>query len=95
MYLNHHKKYLLSLLIILDLFMESQSYRKTKKKTSAHEGLNEKRRKPVTVTGPYIVYMLDDSEIIEDWTAIRKILKQGELGEKKKKDIAARKCCFN
>ncbi|CAD5113804.1 DgyrCDS2969 [Dimorphilus gyrociliatus] len=75
--------------ITSDLFMESQSYRKTKKKTSAHEGLNEKRRKPVAVTGPYIVYMLEDSEIIEDWTAIRKILKQGELGEKKKKDIAA------
>lgn len=32
------------------------------------------RRKPVTVTGPYIVYMLKDSEILEDWTIIKKAL---------------------
>lgn len=32
------------------------------------------RRKPVTVTGPYIVYMLRDSEILEDWTVIKKAL---------------------
>lgn len=32
------------------------------------------RRKPVTVSGPYIVYMLKDSEIIEDWTVIKKAL---------------------
>ena len=30
------------------------------------------RRKPVTVSGPYIVYMLRDSEILEDWTLIKK-----------------------
>lgn len=32
------------------------------------------RRKPVTVSGPYIVYMLKDSEILEDWTTIKKAL---------------------
>lgn len=32
------------------------------------------RRKPVTVSGPYIVYMLSDSDILEDWTAIKKAL---------------------
>lgn len=32
------------------------------------------RRKPVTVSGPYIVYMLRDSEILEDWTVIKKAL---------------------
>lgn len=33
------------------------------------------RKKPVTVTGPYIVYMLREEEIMEDWTLIRKALK--------------------
>ena len=32
------------------------------------------RKKPVTVTGPYIIYMLHDEEIIDDWTQIRKAL---------------------
>lgn len=32
------------------------------------------RRKPITVSGPYIVYMLRDSEILEDWTVIKKAL---------------------
>lgn len=32
------------------------------------------RKKPVTVSGPYIVYMLRDSEILEDWTIIKKAL---------------------
>lgn len=34
----------------------------------------DKRRKPITVTGPYIVYMLSDADIMEDWTMIRKAL---------------------
>lgn len=34
----------------------------------------EKRRKPITVTGPYIVYMLSEADIMEDWTMIRKAL---------------------
>ncbi|XP_015785800.1 breast cancer metastasis-suppressor 1-like protein-A [Tetranychus urticae] len=34
--------------------------------------LLDRRRKPVPVSGPYIVYMLKDSEIIDDWTQIRK-----------------------
>lgn len=33
------------------------------------------RKKPVTVTGPYIVYMLREEEIMEDWTLIRKAIK--------------------
>lgn len=42
----------------------------------------------MTVSGPYIVYMLKDMEIIEDWTAIKKAVKQEE---KKKKDCLFRK----
>lgn len=34
----------------------------------------DRRKKPVTVTGPYIVYMLRDADILEDWTQIRKSL---------------------
>ncbi|XP_008473720.1 breast cancer metastasis-suppressor 1-like protein [Diaphorina citri] len=34
------------------------------------------RRKAVTVSGPYIVYMLRDEEIIEDWTIIKKAMSQ-------------------
>ncbi|CAD6234118.1 GSCOCG00007570001-RA-CDS [Cotesia congregata] len=32
------------------------------------------RRRAVSVTGPYIVYMLNDSEILEDWALIKKSL---------------------
>lgn len=34
------------------------------------------RRKAVTVSGPYIVYMLKPQDIMEDWTVIRKALKK-------------------
>lgn len=34
------------------------------------------RKKAVTVSGPYIVYMLREEDILEDWTAIRKALKR-------------------
>lgn len=36
----------------------------------------DRRKKPVTVTGPYIVYMLTEDDILEDWTAIKKSLTQ-------------------
>jgi len=32
------------------------------------------RRKPVTVSGPYIVYMCQEADILEDWTLIKKAL---------------------
>lgn len=34
--------------------------------------LPDRRRKPVSVSGPYIVYMLKESEILEDFNLIRK-----------------------
>ncbi|XP_065196116.1 breast cancer metastasis-suppressor 1-like protein [Sycon ciliatum] len=37
------------------------------------EGLPEKRRK-VTVTGPVIIYMLPEMDIIEDWATIRRAM---------------------
>uniref|UniRef100_A0A3P9L480 BRMS1 like transcriptional repressor b n=1 Tax=Oryzias latipes TaxID=8090 RepID=A0A3P9L480_ORYLA len=33
---------------------------------------DKKRRRPSVVSGPYIVYMLPDLDILEDWTNIRK-----------------------
>ncbi|XP_044254708.1 breast cancer metastasis-suppressor 1-like protein isoform X2 [Tribolium madens] len=36
------------------------------------------RRKAVTVSGPYIVYMLKPQDIMEDWTTIRKALKRSQ-----------------
>ncbi|XP_061400617.1 breast cancer metastasis-suppressor 1-like protein [Musca vetustissima] len=37
------------------------------------------RKKAVTVTGPFIVYMLHEEDILEDWTTIRKALKRSTL----------------
>ncbi len=36
----------------------------------------DRRKKPVTVSGPFIVYMLNEAEILDDWTAIKKALSQ-------------------
>ena len=36
----------------------------------------DRRKKPVTVTGPYIVYLLRDADILDDWTLIKKSLAQ-------------------
>ncbi|XP_064599908.1 breast cancer metastasis-suppressor 1-like protein [Liolophura sinensis] len=66
-----------------DLWNESQTSKKNKKKSDPFNP--DRRRKPVTVSGPYIVYMLKDMEIIEDWTAIKKAIKQ--QSQKKKSDL--------
>jgi breast cancer metastasis-suppressor 1-like protein len=62
--------------ITSDLFTESQTIRKCRQTSS--QNASERRRKPVTVTGPYIVYMLRESEIREDWAAIAIAMKQSE-----------------
>ena len=36
--------------------------------------LPDRRKKPVTLTGPYVVYMLQETEILEDWNLIRKAI---------------------
>jgi len=73
-----------------DLWNESQAnQKKSRRRGSASStisigasldfcGPTEKRRKPVTVVGPYIVYMIKDIDIIDDWTAIKKALKQSQ-----------------
>ncbi|XP_076442268.1 breast cancer metastasis-suppressor 1-like protein isoform X2 [Babylonia areolata] len=58
--------------ITADLY-ESQNQKKRKK----HDPFNcDRRKKPVQVSGPYIVYLLRDTEIIEDWTMIKRAMKQ-------------------
>ena len=68
-----------------DIWSESAFSKKKKRYGSAtgpgydpinrDSSLQDRRRKPVTVSGPYIVYMLKDSDIMEDWNAIRRALK--------------------
>lgn len=47
------------------------------------------RKKPATVTGPYIVYMLRDEEIMEDWTLIRKALKNNRAPQQSRPNVIA------
>ncbi|KAF4523253.1 hypothetical protein B566_EDAN006876 [Ephemera danica] len=59
------------------LFRRSRKHGNSSHHTSSHldmTPLSERRRKPITVSGPYIVYMLAESEILEDWTIIKKAL---------------------
>lgn len=60
--------------ITSDLWTEQVTHKKSRRKTDPMS-TTDRRKKPVTVSGPYIVYMLRENEILEDWTAIRKALK--------------------
>ncbi|XP_061741689.1 breast cancer metastasis-suppressor 1-like protein-A isoform X2 [Nerophis ophidion] len=55
----------------LELWNDGMHARKNKKKDPF---CPIKKKKPVVVSGPYIVYMLQDLDILEDWTAIRKAM---------------------
>ncbi|KAF8774829.1 Protein phosphatase 1 regulatory subunit 37 like protein [Argiope bruennichi] len=59
--------------ITSDLWNEQVNHKRNKRKADPHS--LGKRKKPVTVSGPYIVYMLHENDILEDWTTIRKALK--------------------
>ncbi|XP_015245876.1 PREDICTED: breast cancer metastasis-suppressor 1-like protein [Cyprinodon variegatus] len=52
---------------------------------------DKKRRRPSVVSGPYIVYMLPDLDILEDWTTIRKAV--ATLGPHRVK-VDADSCSF-
>lgn len=52
-----------------------QSTRRNRKRKAADAAADpDRRRKPVTVSGPYIVYMLQEADIVDDWTLIKKSL---------------------
>ncbi|XP_026085764.1 breast cancer metastasis-suppressor 1-like protein-A isoform X2 [Carassius auratus] len=57
--------------ITSELWNDELQSRKNKKKDPFSP---EKKKKPVVVSGPFIVYMLQDLDILEDWTAIRKAM---------------------
>lgn len=44
-------------------------------------GHTQPKRKPVIISGPCIVYMLKDHEILEDWTTIKKLLSSSKRRE--------------
>ncbi|VVC43521.1 Hypothetical protein CINCED_3A002605 [Cinara cedri] len=46
-------------------------------------GHAQPKRKPVVVSGPCIVYMLKEHEILEDWTTIKKLLSSAKRKENK------------
>ncbi|XP_048885141.1 breast cancer metastasis-suppressor 1 isoform X2 [Brienomyrus brachyistius] len=54
-------------------------------KRRSHTTRPERRKKSTLVSGPYIVYMLKDVDILEDWTAIKKA-KAAALPLKKKSE---------
>lgn len=57
--------------ITSELWNDEIQSRKNKKKDPFSP---DKKKKPIVVSGPYIVYMLQDLDILEDWTAIRKAM---------------------
>lgn len=53
-----------------ELWNESRILKlKGKKPDSTH---SDRKKKPVAVSGPYIIYMLREDDILDDWTAIMK-----------------------
>ena len=58
------------------LWEQTSSSLKSSRRKKADPLDPDRRKKPVTVTGPYIVYMLRESDIIDDWTLIKKSLQQ-------------------
>lgn len=54
-----------------DYWFEATLKKKNKKTIDI---FGEKKKKAVTVNGPYIVYMLSDVDIVEDWTVLKKAL---------------------
>jgi breast cancer metastasis-suppressor 1-like protein len=54
-----------------DYWFESSFKKKTKKSLDI---FGEKKKKAITVNGPYIVYMLSDIDIVEDWQVLKKAL---------------------
>lgn len=37
-----------------------------------------RRKRQITVSPPYVVYMLPDSDIMEDWAIVRKLLERAD-----------------
>lgn len=57
-----------------DFLLIQQSFSSKSIKRGTTGKVDSNRRKQITVSGPYIVYMLNDSDILEDWTCIKKAI---------------------
>ncbi|KAL1763540.1 breast cancer metastasis-suppressor 1 isoform X2, partial [Sigmodon hispidus] len=53
--------------ITSELWNDELQSRKKRKDPFSHD-----KKKPAVVSGPHIVYMLQDLDVLEDWTTIRK-----------------------
>ncbi|XP_065832800.1 breast cancer metastasis-suppressor 1-like protein [Oscarella lobularis] len=58
------------------------------RKRRHHERHTERKRKTVTVSGPFIVYMLRDHDIQEDWSALRRARLRQTISSPTKKRLA-------
>jgi breast cancer metastasis-suppressor 1-like protein len=50
------------------------------KSSKKSDPFGEKKKKPITVSGPFIVYMLNDVDIAEDWTVMKKAISAPKRG---------------
>ncbi|XP_076049197.1 breast cancer metastasis-suppressor 1-like protein [Oratosquilla oratoria] len=58
-----------------EVWAEQNLHRRHKRhRQGSSSSADHRRRKPATVAGPYIVYMLREPDILDDWTAIKKAL---------------------
>jgi breast cancer metastasis-suppressor 1-like protein len=71
---------------LLSEMASQSSQRKRKSRPSSEFILLEKRKKPVAVTGPYIVYMLRDIDIMEDVNDIKRGIAMSEV-KKRRVDV--------
>ncbi|XP_042234175.1 breast cancer metastasis-suppressor 1-like protein isoform X2 [Homarus americanus] len=64
------------------VWAEQNLHRKRRRhRQGSNSSTDRKRKKPTTVAGPYIVYMLREPDIVDDWTTIKKALTASKLGK--------------
>nr|CAB3226250.1 breast cancer metastasis-suppressor 1-like protein-A [Phallusia mammillata] len=76
-----------------DIKMGKKLKRKEESEQVFSFGPTKRRKKPVTVTGPYIVYMLKDADIVDDWTAIKMALSMSQRHKNTSKGFKKRLPC--
>jgi len=77
-------------LVTSDLLQETK---KNVRKSRSDGGPAEKKKKVVTVKGPYIVYMLSEADIIEDWTIIKKsVIAQQQQQQQQQQQTTNNRC---
>ncbi|XP_035680370.1 breast cancer metastasis-suppressor 1-like protein isoform X4 [Branchiostoma floridae] len=64
-----------------DLWTESEQVKRSSRRKT--DPLHPKKKKTVTISGPYLVYQLKENDILEDWTAIRKNTRQPTTNQQK------------